>query len=173
MPSEDILGIEIASWRIHLPGHHGPGFLEEEEVMGVALGKVDDKGSAALAPGAADVVNVAAYDDIQELLVAADAMATDYSSCICDFLLGGRPGFIFAPDLDAYANGRGLCYPLETTPFPVAKTSSGLADAIRAFDAVRYAEARESFLEARGCVEDGQASARVADLIVAQTLGSR
>ena len=126
-----------------------------------------------LAPGAADVVNVAAYDDIQELLVAADAMATDYSSCICDFLLGGRPGFIFAPDLDAYANGRGLCYPLETTPFPVAKTSSGLADAIRAFDAVRYAEARESFLEARGCVEDGQASARVADLIVAQTLGSR
>ena len=126
-----------------------------------------------LASDEASIVNVLGYDDMQELLVAVDAMATDYSSCICDFLLGGRPGFIFAPDLDAYANGRGLCYPLETTPFPVAKTSSALADAIRAFDAARYAEEREVFLEARGCVEDGHASSRVADLIIAQALGSK
>ena len=121
-----------------------------------------------LAAGGADVVDVSGYDDMQELLVAADAMATDYSSCICDFLLGGRPGFIFAPDLDAYANGRGLCYPLETTPFPVARTSSALAEAIRAFDAARYAASRGDFLAARGCVEDGKASSRVADLIVEQ-----
>ena len=119
----------------------------------------------------AAVVDVSGYDDIQELLVAADAMATDYSSCICDFVLGGRPGFIFAPDLEAYANGRGLCYPLETTPFPVAKTSSALADAIRTFDAARYAASRETFLKARGCVEDGRASSRVADLI--ETCGRR
>ena len=121
-----------------------------------------------LAIGDMPVVDVSGYDDMQELLVAADAMATDYSSCICDFLLGGRPGFIYAPDLDDYANGRGLYYPLDTTPFPLAKTSAALADAIRAFDAVRYAASREAFLSDKGCVEDGCAASRVADLIMSE-----
>ena len=42
------------------------------------------------------------YAAMQELLVAADAGITDYSSWIYDYLLGGRPGFLFAPDKAAY-----------------------------------------------------------------------
>ena len=112
-----------------------------------------------------DVLDLSSYDDVQELLVAADACVTDYSSLIFDYLLGGRPGFVFAPDKAKYDEGRGFCYPLEETPFPIAESEDALCANVRAFDAVRYAARREGFLKARGCMEDGHAARRAADLI--------
>jgi len=114
-----------------------------------------------------DVFNVSDFEDIQELLVAADAGITDYSSWIFDFLLGGHPGFIYAPDKAKYDESRGFYYPLEETPFPVATDQAGLCAAIRAFDAEAFVRDRGSFLAARGCMEDGHASDRVIDMIVA------
>ena len=67
-----------------------------------------------------DVLDLSGYEDVQELLVAADACITDYSSLVFDYLLGGGPAFIFAPDKAKYDAGRGFCYPLEETPFPIA-----------------------------------------------------
>ena len=58
------------------------------------------------------------YSDIQELMVSSDALITDYSSCIYDFMLSRKPGFIYATDADKYNNGRGLYYSLTSTPFP-------------------------------------------------------
>ena len=113
----------------------------------------------------ADVLNLSSYDDVQELLVAADACVTDYSSLIFDYLLGGGPGFVFAPDKAKYDESRGFCYPLEETPFPIAETEGTLCANIRAFDAAKYAADRETFLKAHGCYERGDASARAADWI--------
>ena len=112
-----------------------------------------------------DVLDLSSYDDVQELLVAADACITDYSSLVFDYLLGGGPAFVFAPDKAKYDAGRGFCYPLEETPFPVAETEDALCANIRAFDAALYAERREEFLRARGCMEDGRAASRAVDLI--------
>ena len=120
------------------------------------------EGLISLPPGVDDV---SSREDIQELLVAADAGITDYSSWIFDYLLGGGPGFVYAPDKATYDASRGFYYPLEETPFPVAETEDALCAAIRAFDAVAYAAKREAFLKARGCFEDGHASARAADWI--------
>lgn len=111
------------------------------------------------------VCDASSREDIQELLVAADAGITDYSSWIFDYLLGGGPGFVFAPDKAKYDESRGFCYPLEETPFPVAESEDALCAAIRAFDAAKYAADREAFLKARGCYERGDASARAADWI--------
>ena len=110
-------------------------------------------------------IDVCAYPDIQELMVAADAMVTDYSSCIFDYLLSGKPGFVFAVDLEKQNRERGFYYPLETTPFPIALDSSELCANIRAFDAEKFATDTKSFLASKGCMEDGNASKRVADLI--------
>ena len=38
------------------------------------------------------------YSDIQELMLASDIGITDYSSWICDYILLGRPAFIYAND---------------------------------------------------------------------------
>ena len=105
------------------------------------------------------------YPDMQEMLVAADGLVTDYSSCIYDYLLTRRPGFIYAPDHREYAYRRGLCYPLSETPFPVAETNEQLEQAICSFDEAVYQGRVEAFLRGKGSMDDGHASARVADLI--------
>lgn len=111
------------------------------------------------------VCDLSSREDIQELLVAADAGITDYSSWIFDYLLGGNPGFIYAPDKKTYDESRGFYYPLEETPFPVAETEDELCARIRAFDENAYAARCMEFLRARGCMEDGKASGRAVDWI--------
>ena len=113
-------------------------------------------------PFCADVTE---YPDIQELLAAADAVVTDYSSAVFDFLLTGRPAFLYAPDYKAYETMRGLYYPLEETPFPVALTNAQMAKHIASFDELVYKEKVRDFLEEKGSVEDGRAAFRVAGLI--------
>ncbi|MBK0420358.1 CDP-glycerol glycerophosphotransferase family protein [Leucobacter sp. CSA1] len=53
--------------------------------------------------------------DITPLLGAFDTVITDYSSVAIDFSLTGRPIVWFAPDLERYAESRGLYEPLEVT----------------------------------------------------------
>lgn len=112
------------------------------------------------------VVNVTGYDDMQELITIADIAITDYSSWIYDFVLQRRPGFIFATDIDLYNNERGFCYPLETTPFPIATTRDQLTENVRNFDAETYALRVEEFLADKGCMEDGHASERCVDKVL-------
>ncbi len=113
------------------------------------------------------------YPDIQELLAAADAVITDYSSAVFDFLLTGRPAFIYAPDYDRYQKMRGLYYPLEETPFPVALDNHQLADCILGFDSDLYRERTEVFLKGKGSTEDGNAAERVAELILSCVIQNR
>ena len=106
------------------------------------------------------------YPDIQELILSADSMITDYSSCIFDFLLTRRPGFIFATDIADYNTERGFYYPLESTPFPVATDNDMLMENVRNMDMEKYNVRTDAFLQEKGCMEDGNASERVADLIM-------
>ena len=105
------------------------------------------------------------YDDIQELMAVCDIGITDYSSWICDFVLTGRPGFIYANDLQAYDKERGFYYPLDSTPFPIAENNDQLESNILDFDADKYAADKEEFLKARGSKEDGRAAERVVSLL--------
>ena len=116
-------------------------------------------------PGS-DVVDASSYPDMQELLAVADALVTDYSSCMFDFMLTGRPVFVLAKDLEKYETARGFYYPFSETPFSIARDAAGLAENVAAFDEGSYGERREEFLKRRGCVEDGHASERVADMII-------
>lgn len=114
------------------------------------------------------VMDATMYPDVQELLAAADAMVTDYSSAIFDFLLTKRPGFILTEDYDAYEQIRGFYYPLTDTPFPLAKTNEELLEQIGTFDEESYRQKIDAFLKEKGSVEDGNASKRVAELILTQ-----
>ncbi len=102
------------------------------------------------------------YEDMQELLLCTDVGLTDYSSWIFDFVLSGKPGFIIELGLEDYKNSRGFYYPIDSTPFPIARDSRELAAKIRSFDADKYAKDKDTFLAARGCMEDGHASERIA-----------
>ena len=117
-------------------------------------------------PFAGDVEDVTDYPDIQELLAAADAVVSDYSSCIFDFALSGRPAFVYAPDRAKYETERGFYYPLAETPFPVAESPAALAAAIAAFDEAAYARRCADFFAAKGSAEKGDAAAQAAEIIL-------
>lgn len=110
-------------------------------------------------------MDVTDYPDIQELLAAADVVLTDYSSAIFDFVLTGKPGFLLVEDCENYKTLRGLYYPPEESPFPVAHTQQELWKKVENFDEDEYAKRVEEFLRQKGSVEDGSAAGRVADLI--------
>ena len=116
-------------------------------------------------PEESTVLNVSDYPDVQELLLAADAVITDYSSCILDFLFTGRPGFLYAPDRGQYEKSRGLYYPLEQSPFPVAEHVEALTLNIKDFDEERFHQRSREFLQKMGCMEDGHAAERAVNLI--------
>lgn len=116
-------------------------------------------------PESEKIIDGTYYSDIQELLVSCDCAITDYSSCIFDFMLSKKAGFIFATDIDKFNNDRGFYYPLEATPFPVASDNETLVKNIKSFDYNKYRSEVENFLKAKGCIEDGLASERTVDLI--------
>ena len=137
-----------------------------EWVFVVRLHPRVQKYSKALLPDVDYIFDGTFYPDIQELILSADSMMTDYSSCIFDFLITKRPGFIFATDIEEYNTERGFYYPLESTPFPVATNNEELMENVKKFDFEGYRNKTEKFLSDKGCTEDGNASERVADLIM-------
>jgi len=115
--------------------------------------------------GIEHIIDATNYSDMQELLAASDICITDYSSCIYDYILQYKPGFIFATDVEKYDNGRGLQYPLSQTPFPVATNNDEMVKCIQEFDIEKYKSDVKTFLDGKGCIEDGHASERVVDFI--------
>lgn len=106
------------------------------------------------------------YTDIQEMMVAIDFAVTDYSSWIFDYVVTKKPGMIYAPDLEEYQNSTGFYYPITATPFPLATDNSSVRAIISGFDIDKYKEDVDLFLDDKGCVDDGNASARAAEMIL-------
>ncbi|MCI6926258.1 MAG: CDP-glycerol glycerophosphotransferase family protein [Butyricicoccus porcorum] len=113
-----------------------------------------------------------AFDDMQLLLSACDAVITDYSSLMFDFALTRRPCFQFATDIDAYKNDRNFYFPIDDTPFPLAKSNEEMMQHIAAFDEAEYQRDCAAFFEKMGFCVDGKASARCADWILERVKGN-
>ena len=89
---------------------------------------------ARTAPIVADgVIDVTHLPDIEDLMLAADVLVTDYSSAAYDFERTGRPVVHFAPDIEAYGSvERGFYgdWP-NSSRWPVTTTTAELTDALR------------------------------------------
>lgn len=85
-----------------------------------------------------DVIDLTSYDDMQELLLIADAMINDFSSSMWDFMLTKKPIFLYARDLQHYIDTTAVYTPVEEWPFPKSTTNSELEKAILEFDSRKY-----------------------------------
>ena len=55
------------------------------------------------------MIDVSGYPSVEELMLAADILVSDYSSIFFDFALTGKPAVVYAPDLTSYRDvERGL-----------------------------------------------------------------
>jgi CDP-ribitol ribitolphosphotransferase len=73
--------------------------------------------------------------DVNDLLLIADALVTDYSSLIFEYASLGRPMLFYAFDLDEYVAARDFYEPFEAfTPGKIVRTFPELVDALRRGD---------------------------------------
>lgn len=116
------------------------------------------------------VIDVTGYPDTSQLLLAADALITDYSSVMFDYSVTGKPMYFLVPDIEHYRGElRGFYFDLVAhAPGPVVRSQDELVTAIREADpsafAAKYAQWRARF-NAR---DDGHAAERVVSRILDQ-----
>ncbi|MBR4305619.1 MAG: CDP-glycerol glycerophosphotransferase family protein [Ruminiclostridium sp.] len=114
----------------------------------------------------AGALDVSGYHDMQELMVAADVLISDYSSCLYDFCMTRKPAFVYATDLDSYRNSdRSFAYEFARWPFPVATSNEELVEEIEQFDDSEYKANVEAHLTDAEAYDNGTASEQVAELI--------
>ena len=104
------------------------------------------------------------YSDTQELLCSSDLLITDYSSLMFDALIAKKITLLFANDIDTYLDERGFYFNLTKLPFPLAKNNEELINILNDIDNKKIFLNYDKFSKKLGIVDDGKASARVADL---------
>lgn len=125
--------------------------------------------SAQLLGKEACVMDVTAYDDIQELLYASDMIITDYSSLMFDFAMTLRPCLLYVPDLEEYIQkDRKLYFDIKELPFPICKDNDSLNDCITNFNPEEYKEKVYLFLSTVGSFEKGKASDTIMETVLKQ-----
>ena len=112
------------------------------------------------------VKNASDYPDIQELYLLCDAMLTDYSSVMFDYMNTGRPCFLYVNDVEAYANDRNFTLDLNRLPFSRAEDNDRLAADILAFDEGEQQAKMQRFRQEFGIVENaGNAAGKTIDYL--------
>ncbi|WP_165820766.1 CDP-glycerol glycerophosphotransferase family protein [Pueribacillus theae] len=113
------------------------------------------------------VYNVSNYPDMQELLLIADILITDYSSVMFDFANTGKPILFFTYDLEYYRdNLRGFYMNFEEeAPGPLVYDTDQIIENVLAIEEAqtRYKQKYMDFQKKYCPLDDGLASKRVVD----------
>ncbi|MEU1970196.1 CDP-glycerol glycerophosphotransferase family protein [Microbacterium sp. NPDC019599] len=118
----------------------------------------------------ARVIDVTGFPDTSQLLLAADALVTDYSSVMFDFSVTGKPMYFLVPDMEHYRGElRGFYFDLVAhAPGPVVRSQEELVAELVDGDPARYARKYGVWREKFNARDDGQAASRVVDRILDQ-----
>lgn len=119
------------------------------------------------------MADVSEYDDMQELLCAADVLITDYSSCMYDMALMKKPVFLYVPDIEKYVDERGFYYDFYSLPFPICASNDEISNNIINFDAVKYKSDVNRYLSKIGCCESKFAVEKTCEWICKKINGSK
>lgn len=112
-----------------------------------------------------NIIDLSDYEEMQELLLAADAMINDFSSSMWDYMLTGKPCFTYATDLDHYVRTTKVYTPVKDWPFPKAVSNDELVRNILEFDEEQYKEdCKKHYVLLGGC-ETGKATKLASELI--------
>ncbi len=97
--------------------------------------RLEDRQAYALGKFGEFFLDLSEEREINDLLLAADVLVTDYSSVIFDYYLTGKPVVFYTFDKEIYAGGRGIYYPFEEYLYgPAVEDEESLVAAIRAAD---------------------------------------
>lgn len=115
------------------------------------------------------VMDVTHHPDINDLLLAADLLITDYSSVMFDYTITGKPVVYLAPDLEEYRDQtRGFYLDFEAiAPGPICTSNDEVMEVLSRLGATIdiYAERYRAFVNEFAPRDDGAAAARVVDAV--------
>ena len=115
------------------------------------------------------VIPASGYPDMQELITAADALITDYSSTAFDCAITRKPVFLYGPDLTDYlARERSLAVDLKELPFKINATIEELCADIANFSPMAYNRNVDAFFNKIGLEENGEGDRQIAEIIAKQ-----
>lgn len=110
-------------------------------------------------------IDVSEYEDVNDLLIAADVLVTDYSSIIFDYALLNKPIVYFTYDEESYAYNRGLYESFDNYVYgAVAKNRDELIRAIK--NEYLDIDKRKEFINKFMSSCDGDATERTINLIL-------
>lgn len=137
-----------ARWKCLTRSHYYSG--------GIAAGETSDR-----------LISATEYPEMAELLLIADALLSDYSSCAGDYALTHRPIFLYQEDTAQYSQEtRELYFRMEDTGYLVASTPEELDRLIEQTTPERARENCEAVLGFYGAAETGHATESVAYYII-------
>jgi CDP-glycerol glycerophosphotransferase len=178
LPADKRVVLYAPTYRDHLGARNGYRFgpLLDLAALGSALGDDDvllfrkHRSMVGALPVEADgFLDVSAFPDSTELLLAVDVLVTDYSSAIFDFASTNRPMVFFTPDLETYRDTiRGFSIDFEAdAPGPLLRTTDDVIDALRDLEPVRalFGERYERFVATYCALNDGRAASRVVERV--------
>jgi CDP-glycerol glycerophosphotransferase len=120
-------------------------------------------------PKSEKIVDVSHFEDMVDLLEAADLLITDYSSSVGDFALTGRPIILYQDDRDQYLqHERTFYFDLDTSPFWIARNQQELVSILKDLPNRDSKKNCEEILSFYKTCETGHASKDVCDFILEQ-----
>lgn len=112
-----------------------------------------------------NVLDGSTYPDMQDILIEAACLITDYSSAMWDYCLMGRPCILYLPDEDEYVSNRGMYLRSSMYRLPYGINQEEIHNIIRTFSQNDYAAADRAYQDLLGSVESGRATEIMAELV--------
>ena len=112
-----------------------------------------------------NLIDLSDYDNINDILLIADMLITDYSSVVFEYSLLEKPIIFYSPDRDLYKEERDFYYDYESfVPGPIISNTKELIEAInnKDFDKEKVIEFKEKFFD----YLDGKSSKRFVEKII-------
>lgn len=149
-------------WAIVIRGHTRSARLSAASAIGSDA--AEDRSTArATGGGPAPIVDASRHPDVNDVILAADLLVTDYSSVMFDAAVACTPLAFFVPDLADYRDReRGFTFDFAAeAPGPLLTTREEVLAVARA--GVEMGEAYASWRERYAPHDDGYAARRVVD----------
>ncbi len=143
--------VDLGETLDHLKARDGSDWLCLVRAHPKSLGIRADKGSG--------IIDVSKYPDMADLLMIADCLITDYSSCAGDFILTGRPMMLAQFDLEQYMEeDRTFHVDIADTGFLIARNQGELNNLIDTMSDEDFAENCRKIMNFFGTHETGHSA---------------
>lgn len=114
-----------------------------------------------------DVIDVTSYPDMADLLLITDLLISDFSSCLSDFILTGKPAIQAIFDYDDFVNNsRSLLMNVEDVGYPIAKSQEDLDTIIKNIGNIDFKAINKKINNYFGTKETGYSSDMIANIII-------